>query len=138
MTTRDMMLNIGAVAVATLTFPVADLVFAHAEAPTSCYHHTRFDNFHLTLYEWLVADAVVQLAFVVPFAYVLIACATNPKLRLLLSIIRALQHLFIFVWTIVGGVLFWHFLMPRECSADVQMYMWTRLVVGLVSTVHYH
>lgn len=131
-----MMVNVGVAAVATLTFPAADLVFA--AAPASCYHHERFKNFHVTLHEWLVVDAVVQLAFVVPFAYVLIACATNQKLMLLLSIIRALQHLFIFVWTIVGGVLFWHFLMPRDCSADVQMYMWTRLIVGLVSTVHYH
>ena len=40
------------------------------------------------------------------------------------------------VWTVVGGVLFWHFsLQDDHCGYNLKMYMWIRLLAGLISTV---
>ena len=123
-------------AIITLTFPTADLVFAF-EQPSSC-QHVRFNNFHLTLYNWLLIDAFVQLTFVVPLFLAVMFCREHGFLKsLLIKVVNPMQHLFVFVWTIVGCVLFWHFLLPRNCSDGVQQYMWVRLITGLISTVHH-
>lgn len=127
--------------VATLAFPVADFFLAFdVFAPHSC-QHTHFAHFHLTLYHWLIVDGTVQLLSSVPFFIVLLS-AKNGRCRLVhfffQTVIEPLQHVFIFVWTIVGCVLFWHFLLPTgACAVSLDAFMWIRLIGGLVSVVHH-
>lgn len=115
-------------AIVVLPFPIMDLYFSYNEM--TC-QHTQFTAIDLTLYQWLLTDGLTQLFFFMLFFW-----GFYFEFVILLHIIKAFQHLFVFVWTVVGGVLFWHFsLQDDHCGYNLKMYMWIRLLAGLISTV---
>jgi hypothetical protein len=111
---------------------VADLYFAYDGG--SC--ETRSNGAGVTIATWLQVDgfviAIISLLGCLSLCFrptlVLMACL-GPQLALLVL-------LFLFAWTCLGAVIFWHYLAPLGmCSTPLSHYMWSRLVLGFVAFV---
>ena len=104
--------------VLTLPFPVTDFYFAF-NAPAAS--HPR----HVTLHKWLLVDGVAQC--VLAASYVVATLSSSLLLR---HAVSQLWRIFLFTWTTVGCVLFWH---AAAGSGALRVYMWWRLLLGWCS-----
>jgi hypothetical protein len=112
---------------AVLMLPVIIAEFYFGLNAISC----QKDNFFLTLSQWLITDASYQLGCTVVIMALLLVGETDA-----ISILVPCVTFLSLVWTVVGAVLFWEFLLPDgRCRDDVSTLMWIRLIAGFLNVL---
>lgn len=112
-----------------LPFPVCE--FYYSFNAITCQNDLANDALHLTLKQWLLVDAAVQLVLLM-LIYVKLRW---DSLDLMLIPIW-IGNLFGLAWNIVGAFLFWKYLLPtHSCGAGLESFMWIRLILGLLTAL---
>ena len=116
------------------SFPIifCDLYFANNN--TTCVNQ-KFDKLNVNMYNYLMVSGIYSgsTLFII-ICYILYCDLTkfNNDTLFLFSIIEFINKLFISSWTIVGCVIFWHFMDNDSCSNKVYNYLFASLVIKLV------
>ena len=106
---------------AVLSFVIVDLYFAYNSNSCQSISNTGVG---FTLGAWLQVDGYCMLVSVV---ISLLVSKTPLKFAT-----ETVFRLFFLAWTIVGAVMFWHYLGPSgACGKSLSDYMWARLIIGL-------
>ena len=116
----------------TLPFIVADLYYAYSS--DSCLAQSIPDL--PTLGTWLAVSGWISISFIL-LTIIILTLLLNMNIQvtdnLLINCTRILFSMFNLAWMIVGSVIFWKYLGPNDvCSTSLSIYMWVRLIVGLL------
>ncbi len=91
---------------------------------------------NLTLRTWLLVSAYVSLSMGTLFVLVLIKVLYDLEsvgLLIWYALLSYLVSLFNFCWLIVGAVMFWGYLYPKNlCDDSTGTYTYVRLVLGFI------
>lgn len=125
-----------AVVIVALPFIVCDLYFGYQQ--NFCTLIPANDaGISITLSTWLLVYGYFALTMLLLF---LMACARvccnleAAHLLIWYALLDQLASLFRFCWMIVGAIMFWGYLYPKNlCNDSTGGYMYTRLVLGFVS-----
>ena len=120
--------------------PIAELIIAstYKNDITGCT-----ENFGISIYDWLMIKGIVEMTFIGIYAitYALIM-AFSPKTNdnaiigssFVLVSLTVVASVFIFVWIIIGSIIFW-----RDCDTitpnQVNNLMWVTLIISYVSMI---
>jgi hypothetical protein len=117
-----------------LSFPLifCDLYFAVNDK--TCVYQT-FDKLAVNMYDYLIVNAIYNIFMLfILFVYIIAIDIEkdNACLILFIHIIGFINKIFITSWTIIGGVIFWHFMNNNDCSFTVYNYLFASLIIKLV------
>ena len=117
-----------------LSFPLifCDLYFAANDK--TCVHQT-FDKLAVNMYGYLIVSAIYSIFMLfISYASIIAVDVENDNICLLIcvTIIGFINKIFITSWTIIGGVIFWHFMNNNDCSFTVYNYLFASLIIKLV------
>jgi hypothetical protein len=96
-----------------------------------------FKKLNVNMYDYLMVSSIHSvISLFIVFIYITtININDNNNCLLLLSyIIGIFNKIFITVWTIIGSVIFWHFMNNNDCSNTVYNYLFTSLIIKIVLT----
>jgi hypothetical protein len=116
------------------SFPIifCDLYFANND--NTCVNQ-KFEKLNVNMYQYLMVSGIYgsSTLFIINCCVVLCDFSKfNDHTVLLFSILEFISKLFTTSWTIVGGVIFWHFMDISICSNTVYNYLFASLVIKLV------
>jgi len=84
----------------------------------------------MNLTTWLVVDASIQMFILVVLGVIM----TTPSRDIFLFFFKPFQFGCVVSWTIVGAVLFFkHLLHDSTCNDNIKIFMWIRIIGGLLS-----
>jgi hypothetical protein len=117
-----------------LPFIVTDLYYAYSSDSCLIYTIPNLPN----LQTWLFIDGffsiigiVVTIIVIACFLQLNIAINNENVTIICMKIIFSFLNL---LWMIIGSVIFWKYLEPiHSCSSSLSIYMWIRLMFGLLS-----
>lgn len=119
-----------------ITFPInfCDLYFAYNSI--SCQYVNN--PIEITLSDWLKVSGFTGFGFSL-LIVIQLACILNANINYFILtvqiIITYIIIVFSFVWLIIGCVIFWHYTMNSNCDKDISVYMWIRLIIGILSVL---
>ena len=120
-----------------LPFIIVNLVYANNNDSQCLTEPILSPPIHLTLKTWLLVDAYTMLAVLIFFLLAAIAFCVNSALGVACSCcavtVLILFSIFRFAWLIVGAIMFWGYLNPREtCDSSLSAYMWAMLIIEIL------
>lgn len=111
-----------------LPFPICE--FYYAFTSITCQNVLVTEALNVTLKEWLLVDANFHLV-----ELMLIYVALRSNLVESCFLCKWIGLSFGLAWNIVGGFLFWKYLLPTHtCGSSLENFMWIRLILGLVTS----
>ena len=124
--------------IGSLPFIVCDLYFGYEQ--NFCTLIPANDvGINLTLRTWLLVSGYLALSMMLLLFLLIIKVIANVESAHLLIwyyLLYELVSLFNFCWIIVGAVMFWGYLYPKNlCNDSVGVYMYARLVLGFIGIV---
>jgi hypothetical protein len=116
------------------SFPIifCDLYFANND--NTCVNQ-KFEKFNVNMYQYLMVSGIYgsSTLFIINCCVALCDFSKfNDEMTLLFSILEFISKLFTTSWTIVGAVIFWHFMDNGSCSNKVYNYLFASLIIKLV------
>jgi hypothetical protein len=104
----------------------------------------KIENYSIAfnLRTWLIVDAFVCISLlIILLALSVIACLSldNPHYLTAYTIAATVFGVFRIIWLIVGAVMFWGDLCPKNlCNAGFARYMWANLIIGFIGASVYY
>jgi hypothetical protein len=117
-----------------LPFIFTDLYYAYS--PDSClvYNIPNMPKLETWLFVsgwYSMTGIIITIIVFVSFLQLNIGINNNNLIIIYMKIFCSLFNL---LWMIIGSVIFWRYLEPiRMCSNSLSIYMWIRLIFGLLS-----
>lgn len=116
-------------------FLVVNLYYAYRDNTCVDLRPVPNTSIHMSLAQWLQADAYILLGFIVIFFILGGIAWAVPELICTYGWWEGLHVFYIIwrmTWLIVGSVIFWKGLNNGVCAGRVRGYMWAMLIIGYV------
>ena len=124
--------NVICVLIIILPFTICDLYFAFNNI--TCQHE-KGNNIKINITQWFLTCFFLELLVItISFYYLYIFCK-KPKnrLRYIVKYIRLILLISIFIWHIIGAILFWNEIIPHNnCGKNLKKYMELRMLFKFI------
>lgn len=122
-----------------VTFPIIFFDFYFALSDHSCVHQkTTSNGMRIDMYVYLLVSATYSATILMVLS-VGILCATELRREEQMDCINYIGGFIILfngicttAWTIVGAVIFWHFIDSSQCNTNVYNYLYISLLIKLI------
>lgn len=99
----------------------------YMETDKSCIHNNPFLN--INLYKFLLVDTIGSLLSASVFILFIICNIKNNILEKIYNIYVYCYFIYLFIWLIVGSVIFWKFTDRNNCNQGIYTYLFILLVL---------
>jgi len=122
-----------------VTLPIIFFDFYFALNDRSCIHQKSTSNgMRLDMYAYLLVSATYS-ATILMILSVSILCATELRteeqincINFVGGFILLFNGIFTTSWTVIGAVIFWHFIDNSQCTTNVYNYLYISILIKLI------
>lgn len=117
-----------------IQFPIIFCDIYFSQQNYGCIH-TYSNLAQVNMQTYLLVSGIIEIIMIIILLLVLLSFVyehTNKINLYILLVIYSLQGLFLYSWTIVGGVVFWSYVYKlKDCSYQINNYIFASLIIKL-------